>query len=771
MGDSDERQHAESNGQHPEPHANGTMDASRPAVPTPDDVYRVLEDFEANLKGLKSLYTERQIIQAKLQEREVGLLLREKELSSRASDLDSVKNQIEELKRSIDQERESLAARDAQVARREQELSKSADEMEKGLAELRTKNEELRRWAQEHDRQRDELAAESEMVARTKQEVEAGKARLASARQEIEQAARAMAEVESRRAEIAAEAQRVAQARAEIESLQVRLQSARDEIAEAQQFQASIESRRGELEAEASRLNEARAKLDSESAGLAELRSQKALIEGELAVLDKKKGRAESLAEALSAMEQSLSEQAAELERLKSELAEARSGMDQREHGLQDQRETVARLETELAALHEVVQEYEQLWMIEREHAAELMVRLEQQAAEAAAKLAAVPVAEAMGESASREEVEQLESLVSELKDRLRTEIASRRAAEETLSKRPEGDDRGRAEMESKLERAMGQLSTAQAEIERLRNDAPSFSTPAQERTLQRRRDRLRLCKKLVREKQEKLRVGGEALRTRFQQCEEIIKQRSDLSKVAERVKAADRRHQKQKAGSRVTSVVLCWVLILGIMAGLSYAVSRQIIPGVFVAKTVIKADGRGHELTDDEKQEWQKYHEDLLADPRFADVVAKRMARKGMAASSDPGAVIDMVKNRLVWESPTPGELRLELKGPGATATERELDTISTALAGEANAARTNQATAAVTTPPTPAVTNGVPLDNSQMIAAGAMLGVGFVILIGVAIGMYRKLAQVKTRFEKDAEMASILDDANWPDMQKLAA
>lgn len=771
MGESDERQHAETNGQHPGPDADGSLNASRPQAPSPDDVYRVLEDFETNLKGLKTLYTERQIIQAKLQEREVGLLLREKELSSRASDLDSVKNQIEELKRSIEHERESLAARDAHVAQREAELSRSADEMEKGLAELRAKNDELKRWADEHDRQKSALAAESEAISKTRQEIESGKARLASARQEIEQAARAMAEVESRRAEIAAEARKVAEARAEVETLQVRLQTARDEIEEAKQFQASIENRRNELEAEASRLNEARAKLDAESAGLAELRSQKALIEGELAVLDKKKGRAESLAEALSSMEQNLSEQAQELSRLKTELADARSGMDQREHGLQDQRETVARLERELAALREVVEEYEQLWSVEREHAAGLMLQLEQQAAQAAANLAAVPVAQAMGDSASREEVEQLETLVSELKDRLRTEIANRRAAERTLSERSESPDPARAEIESKLERAMGQLSSAQAEIDRLRSDAPSFSTPAQELKLERRRERLRTCKRLVREKQEKLRVGGEALRTRFQQCEEIIKQRADLSKVAERVKSADRRLQKQKASSRVAGVVLCWVLILGIMAGLSYAVSRQVVPGIYVAKTVLKADGRGHELTDEERTEWQQYHENLLSDPRFADVVAKRMARKGMAASSDPGAVVDMVKNRLVWESATPGEIRLELKGPGATATERELDTISTALAGEANAARTNLATAAVTTPPTPAVTNGMPLDNSQLIAAGAMLGVGFIILVGVSIGMYRKLAQAKTRFEKDAEMASLLDDANWPDMQKLAA
>jgi chromosome segregation ATPase len=744
-------------------------DASRPFAPVPDDVNRVLESFEANLQGLKKLYTERQLIQATLQEREVGLLLREKELSSRALDLDAVKNQIEELRRSIEQEREALASRDASVQARESELNRSASDLEKGLVDLRAKNEELKRWADEHDRQKAALAAESEQLSKAKTEVEQAKPRIANARKEIEHAARAMADVEQRRAEVAVEAKKVADARAEVESLQMRLENARDEIEEAKEFQASIEQRRSELEAQAARIAEERAKLDVDAAAVAELRSKKAQIEGELAVLDQKKGKAESLAEALSAMEQSLTDQSQELDRLKVELAEARAGMDQRETGLNTQRDDVARLERELAAMREVVEEYEQLWTIEREHAAELMTQLAQQASQAASSLATAPVAESIGHAASREEVEQLESLVRDLKDRLRTEILARRQAEE-LATNPDSSH-SHIETEAKLEKALAQLSLAQAEIERLRSDSPSFSTEAREAILERRRERLRACKRLVREKQEKLRAGGEALRRRFEQCEEVMKQRSELAAVAERVKAADRRHQKNAARSRVANVVLCWMLVLGIMAGLSYAVSRQVVPGVFVAKTVLKADGRGRELTDGEKQEWQTYHEALLADPRFADIVAKRMARKGMAATNNPAEVADMVKNRLAWESAALGELRLELKGSGATNTERELDTISTALAGEANAARTNQAHAAVTTPPTPAATNGMPLDNSQLIAAGSMLGVGFVILVGIAMAMYKKLAQAKTRFERDAEMAHILDDAHWPKMDNLAA
>lgn len=767
MHESDERQHAEQNGQHSSEQMEGV---DRPIAPAPDDVYRVLENFESNLKGLKNLYTERQIIQAKLQEREVGLLLREKELSSRASDLDQVKNQIEETRRQIEREREMLAGRDMQVAAREAELKKSADEMERGLAELRAKNEELARWAAEHDRLKSELAAESEMVAQAKAEVEAAKPRIATARRDIEQAARALAEVEQRRAEVAEEARKVASTRAEVESLQVRLENARDEIAEAKEIQASIEKRRQELEAQANHLAEERRKFDTESTGLAELRSQKALIEGELAVLEAKKGKAESLADALSAMEQSLTEQLQELDRLKVELAEARSSMDQRESGLVSQKGEVERLERELASMRGVVEEYEQLWTIEREHAAMLVVKLEEQAQQAAQALAAAPASPAMDESA-KEEIQQLEGLVNELKDRLRTEIAARREAEEIASASSGQTDDARVEIEQRLESALAQLSTAQAEIDRLRNEAPSFSTPAQQASLDRRRMRLRTAKKILREKQEKMRIGGEALRKRFEQCEEVFKQRSELAAVAERVKAADRRHQKNKARSRVASVMLCWMLILGIMAGLSYAVSRQVVPGIYLAKSTIKADGRGRELTSDELVEWQQYHEAMLADPRFADVVAKRMARKGMAASSDPGAVASMIKERLVWESATPGELRLELKGEGATTTERELDTISTALAGEANAARTNLAHGAVTTPPTPAATNGMPLDNSQLIAAGAMLGVGFILSIFIAAAMYKKLAQAKTKFERDAELASILDDANWPDMQKLAA
>ena len=50
-------------------------------------------------------------------------------------------------------------------------------------------------------------------------------------------------------------------------------------------------------------------------------------------------------------------------------------------------------------------------------------------------------------------------------------------------------------------------------------------------------------------------------------------------------------------------------------------------------------------------------------------------------------------------------------------------------------------------------------------------MVAVPFVLSVFIAAAMYKKLAQAKTKFERDAELASILDDANWPDMQKLAA
>ncbi len=694
-------------------------------VPGQDDVLQVLAEFEQGLRGLKQLYAERQVLQSTLQQRESSVREREEKLDEKVRELERAHATLGEQGREVLEARKAAEARRAELEAREGELKRLGAEVEKTTAALRARNEELTRWAQEQETRQAALEGEGRQLAASKAEVDAMRGKLTAARREIEQAARATAELEHRRAEIAGESERVATARAELESMQLRLATAREEIEEAQRVSAELDRRRAELEAQAKRLGEERGAWQGKSGELKELGARREAMLAEIEQIEARKGEAGSLAKALERAQAEAMGKARDIEQLRAELAQARAVVESREAGLAQNLGEAEGLRQEVGALRDVISEYEALWRVELEYSAELEAR------------ASVPA------PASGAEVAELEGLVEELRNRLRDEIAKRRQAE------------GRVEESEQ---------TARRAQEALAGASPG-GAPMGDAAMARRRERLSLARRLVRERREKLDVAGDALKKRFEQCDKIIAMRAELASGFEKVKTAEKRQQRQTAAGRVAMAMLCWVATLGILSAMSWAISRQFVPGQYAAQTIVLPDGQGRSLSDGELLEWQRYHEELIKDPRFAEVVSKRMARKGMAEYATPAAVSEVLEKRLGVESSKAGELKLELRGEGSAKTERELDTIATALAGEANAARTGQAHGAVTQPPAPSSTGGNPLDHSQLIAAGGMLVFGFGLTSVAALMLWRKLTRVKTRFELDQQLAATLDDARWPD------
>lgn len=697
-------------------------------VPGQDDVLQVLAEFEQGLRGLKQLYAERQVLQSTLQQRETSVREREEALSAKIAELEQAHATLEEQGREVLRAREAAEARRAELEAREGELKRLGAEVERTTVALRARNEELTRWAQEQEARQAALEGEGKQLAASKAEVDAMRGKLTAARREIEQAARATAELEHRRAEIAGESERVATARAELESMQVRLATAREEIEEAQRVSAELDRRRAELEAQAKRLGEERGAWQGKSGEVKELGARREAMLAEIEQIEARRGEAGSLAKALDRAQAEASGKAREVEQLRAELAQARAVAESREAGLAQNLGEAQAMSQEVGALKDVISEYEALWRVELEHSAELEARAN---------------APAPGPGA---EVAELEGLVEELRNRLRDEIAKRRQAEGRIEELTQAGQAARAD----VERAQAGWGTTSG-----MGDA----------ALARRRERLSLARRLVRERREKLDVAGDALKKRFEQCDKIIAMRSELATGFEKVKTAEKRQQRQTSAGRVAMAMLCWVATLGILSAMSWAISRQFVPGQYAAQTIVVPDGQGRSLSDGELLEWQRYHEELVKDPRFAEVVSKRMARKGMAEYATPAAVSEVLEKRLSLESSKAGELKLELRGEGSAKTERELDTIATALAGEANAARTGQAHGAVTQPPAPSSTGGNPLDHSQLVAAGGMLVFGFGLTSVAALMLWRKLTRVKTRFELDQQLAATLDDARWPE------
>lgn len=641
------------------PIGDGTGGAIPAGDPPRDDVMQVLAEFEQGLQGLKQLYTERQFLQAKLQQREVDLLLKENDAASRLAQAEQLRAEVERRQRDLEGEREKLASWRAEVEERQAQVSRAREELSKREAEAR---------------------GALESFAQQKAEAEAIRAKLQAARKEIEQAARSSAELERRRAEMAHEVERVAKERAELESLRGQAAEAREQVEEAERALAEIQARRGELE-------EARQRADAGAGALAEERSR---------------------------------------------IEAARAELDRREADLAESLELVESLRERSAALLGVVEEYEQVREHERDEVKALTERLE----------------------ASRAEVAELEGVVEQLRERLKDEVVRRREME------AEGAD---AALSEEVERLRG-------EVQRLRERGPVAAAPASERVA-RRAERLRAYRRALKERLETLRRGQEAMKKRFEQTEKVLAQRAEVARTHAAVTQMQRKLEKRAASRGASIAVLCVTIAMAVLGALSWAASKQMVAGEYVAKCVVRADGRGRELSEEEIREWTKFHEELVADPRFADSVSKRMGRKGMAELGSPGAVAEIIKNRLSVASPAPGEIWMELRGNGETRVERELDTISATLASEANMARTGQAFAAATLPPTPASTGGKPVDQSQLIAAGVMMGGGVIFTLFVGFLIWKRLASAKTKFERDAQLAAILDDTNWPDPAKLAA
>ncbi|MFO0833266.1 MAG: hypothetical protein U0637_15650 [Phycisphaerales bacterium] len=281
--------------------------------------------------------------------------------------------------------------------------------------------------------------------------------------------------------------------------------------------------------------------------------------------------------------------------------------------------------------------------------------------------------------------------------------------------------------------------------------------------TMETRRRRLRLMHTMLRDRTDKVRKASEALRTRFEQCEGVLKQRAELAAAKERIVEAEKRVQRSSSRSRAAVVMLCAVASMGVIGGLSWALARQVAPATFLATAELSADGRGRTLQPGELDEWQNYHEKLLADPRFHQMAAERFQRLGMATLGTPMDVKRFVDEKLRYESMNPGQMSLHLEGQGAKNTERTLNTFAAAFASHANAAQTARTDGSVTRVTQEARTGDDPIDNTRTYWALGMMGIATSVCFVVAAALWKKLAGAKTAFEQDTQISAILDESRW--------
>jgi hypothetical protein len=380
-----------------------------------------------------------------------------------------------------------------------------------------------------------------------------------------------------------------------------------------------------------------------------------------------------------------------------------------------------------------VVEEYEQLWGVEHEQAARL--------SESIASLAGATDAQA-GLSALRERIREDASQRNEMKEQL--EVTTHQLSD-----------------------AMSRIVALETRL-RARNEDGAYIPGGwrNPESMERKRVRLQHARSLMRDQTDKIRKGSEALRKRFEQTERVLSQRAELAQARERVIDAERRVQSAAAKSKVGVVLLCVTTSIAILAGLSYGIAREVAPATFVATSVISADGRGRDLNGAELAEWKEYHENILKDPRFHQMAGERFQRVGFAELASASAAKQLAEQQIDVQERTPGEMMLSLSGEGSSRTERVLDTFTAAFVSHANAAQTARVDGSVTAVKQQAKSGTDPIDKTRMYWALGMLGGGVLLFGMIAMGIWRKLAGAKTQFERDTQMAAVLDQARWGDV-----
>lgn len=676
-------------------------------------------------------------LEADLTRRAAEQSQRQEAIARRSADLDSKSLTIDQALGQIKADREALQSSRAELERKTSELATSRRSLETLQSEL-----DLRRADLERDRA--QLTSLAQQVERsnidatsaitTAQKLQAAtdelKSRLAEADRKLLSQADVMERLRQEHEGI------VSGLREQAKVLQSRLDEATEGLAQADR----------KLQAQTDAMQRLRQEHDGVVTGL---RDQATQLQAHLdAARNGQQGSSAQSARAKQELDQALREREQaqrELEQAKAQIHAANEALANAQHSADLRAAQLAgQLESALACCAEVFDEYESLWKHEvAEH-----LRTRRLLADREEQLAAVPPPSEHPQATSTSTTdEQAEALA----DRLR------KACEALVQLRDE-----RAELVAKAQSLQGELDRARRLISQSRASSPTGKA-AHPAAIQRRRERLELCRTLSRKRAQKIKKAEDALATRFEQCERILGMRQELAEARELITAAQRRTDRQRASGKTAALAFYGSAAAALLGVLSWFGTQQAIPAIFSARAIIAADARGRTLGPGEFAEWQTFHEGLVTDPRFFENAAERMERRGITELGKPGDLAKAAHDHLVAQSGTAGELLLEWRGEGSERTQRILDTLVTALASQANAARERRVDGAVTQIRQPSTAGTERLDTDYRWIAACVWGGSMILTFGLAALFWRRLSNAKATFEGSATVDAALDTRRW--------
>jgi hypothetical protein len=598
---------------------------------------------------------------------------------------------------------------------------------------------------------------------------------------------RRAADVKASETELTSLRERLAQERREIESLSDKIRAERESL---QRLMTESGERARSLEQQARELaeREAAARQQTERADKARREHEEAtaeltqrLSEAERAAREREKELAESsksLDDAISHATQRAAELAKDREKFEIERQAAAARTAEREKALAGARAELDKVQAELRSKSGAAAKAEsaqlaalQAQLKERDAAAQQLAaereRLESELRAAGNRLAEL-------EEQSRASGEKNESLLRELKE-ARAGAGAGEADSQALEElQDEVDKRDRAieALRAKLEEAKGEIEALQHRLESAGSGAPQGSTDLLEidARLALRRDRLHRYKTLLRDQSSKILQARSALAKRAEQCDQVLAKRAELAQAKQALDARAARVDRSAARNKAAVAVLSVVASLAVLAGLSWAVAKQLFPGQYLVQATIAAQPEGQALTPEQLGAWQQSMMALTLDPVVMETVAERMKKRGMLDLSTPGEAMARFKEDLDASASAPGELILSLRGTGAETTRRTLDTFLAAfiaIANESRSRRADQATTAMTVKPSADV---APVEEPHLFYAGAIWASSSALVLALGGVLWARLASARRKYEEiDPIQAALeLEQAGWATVER---
>lgn len=282
-----------------------------------------------------------------------------------------------------------------------------------------------------------------------------------------------------------------------------------------------------------------------------------------------------------------------------------------------------------------------------------------------------------------------------------------------------------------------------------------------------RRRDRLRRYKSMLQSQARKIVAAQSAIQRRHSDCEQVLSHRSKLAQLAQQLSRAEKKITSSKARSGAAAAVLYFAATLGILAVMSWEVSKRVWPGTYIARAVIDADTGRHAPKPEDYASWQKDHSELLGDPRLMEVAAQRMQQRGLAALGTPGELASRLKQDMYVQSAKPGSLTVELRGEGAEKTALILDTVITAFKSVADQGKDERSNDMGVVIAQAAAPGTEPLMDKRIEKAGSVFA-GAALAAGLAgLVIWSRLVKAKKKFDQAAAVDAALGEVDWATLE----